>query len=254
MRRLPRIALVVAAWPTVWPGLSVVMPGRNADMAAFGLMADMAKAQRPGGLPTLAESLRRTRPAALLAGRLGDTNGLDMGGARFVARIPFMLLLALAMTGGHMVRHVLPGSRHHWRKPLRFGLRRGPANRLRAGDCRWGRARTVGVSGPASLAYETTPALAPLAFASLLLFAAAAPLAHRLIALGTQPGTLAWLCRVHCGWPPCWAAAQQRFSCWTHHQPMRSRARANAAMALYWWLLPALCWCSAQGWTCFDGS
>ncbi|HMR69770.1 MAG TPA: hypothetical protein PKA84_05995, partial [Rubrivivax sp.] len=99
-RRLPRVPLLLLCAAYMLPGLFGRDPWRNADLAAYGVMAAMAEGRTPWLAPTLGGA---PVDAALLPHWLGAAAVAALGpwvGGPLAARLPFALLLAatLALT------------------------------------------------------------------------------------------------------------------------------------------------------------
>ena len=96
-RRLPRLPLLLLCAAYLLPGLFGRDPWRNADVAAFGVMAAMAEGRTPwlapllGGVPLEGALMPHWLGAVFIM--LGQ-GWLD---ASLAARLPFALLLALTL-------------------------------------------------------------------------------------------------------------------------------------------------------------
>lgn len=189
-RRLPRVALLLLCLAYGLAGFVGRDAWKSADMAALGLMVDMAQGATSWWSPSLA-GIPPDEPALLpyWLGAWAIQMAPTWVAADFVARIPFMLLLALAMTATWYGTYYLARAPLAQPVAFAFGGEARPTDYARA-IADGAVLALVACLGLAQLAHETTPALAQLAFASLLLFAAAALNYHRLIALGTATTAL----------------------------------------------------------------
>lgn len=174
VRRLPRIALWLLCLAYVLPGFIGRAPWRNNDMTTFGYIAELAR----GNTAWLKPTLLGQPPAieALLPYWLGawavqlapQTWAID-----FVARIPFMLLLAMALASTWYAVYYLARSPRAQPVAFAFGGEAKPADYARA-MADGGLLAMIACLGMAQLSHETTPALAQLAFTALSFFALAA--------------------------------------------------------------------------------
>ncbi|MDO8375990.1 MAG: hypothetical protein Q7S91_02230, partial [Aquabacterium sp.] len=176
-RRLPRLALLLFCAAYVLPGLFGRDPWRGADLNAFGLMLAIAEGRTPwlapalGGVPTEAALLPHWIGAlAILAGR----GWLDPA---LAARVPFALLLVLALVAVWYATFHLARSEAAQPLPLAFGGEASPVDYARA-IADGALLLVIATLGLLQLGHETTPELAQLAAAACLQWAlAAAP--HR---------------------------------------------------------------------------
>jgi 4-amino-4-deoxy-L-arabinose transferase-like glycosyltransferase len=170
-RRLPRRVLLLLVLAYVLPGLLGRDPWRNADLAAFGVMLDMAH-----GGPWLHPQLLG-QPAEVVAWLpywLGAVaiKALPFLPADLAVRIPFGALLMMALTCTwyamyHLAR--LPAAQP---VSFAFGGEARPVDYARAlSDAAL--LALVASLGLALLSHESTPDTAQLAFAALLLYACA---------------------------------------------------------------------------------
>lgn len=193
-RRLPRWALLLLCLAYVVPGYIGRDPWKNADLASFGYMLELA------GTRTWADWLHPT-----LMGTPADTSALlpywlgawamqlapSWMASDFVVRIPFALMLAGTLAATWYAVYSL--ARHPAAQPVAFafGGEAEPADYARAladGSL----LALIATLGLAQFSHETTPALAQLFFGTLVFFGLAAlpyrPLAAPLSVLIGLPG------------------------------------------------------------------
>jgi len=168
-RRLPRWALLLLCVAYVVPGYVGRDPWKNADIAAFGTMLELAASPfGPGWLhPTLMGTPADT--SALLPYWLGAW-AMQLAPAwmapDFAVRIPFALMLAGTLAAAwYAVYHL---ARHPAAQPVAFafGGEAAPADYARAladGSL----LALIATLGLAQFSHETTPALAQLFFGTL---------------------------------------------------------------------------------------
>ena len=174
VRRLPRIALWLLCLAYVLPGFVGRAPWRNNDMTTFGYIAELAR----GSTSWLQPKLQGQPPEieALLPYWLGAW-ALKLApqewAADFVARIPFMLLLAMALASTWYAVYYLARSPRAQPVAFAFGGEAQPADYARA-MADGGLLAMIACLGMAQLSHETTPALAQLAFTALSFLAFAA--------------------------------------------------------------------------------
>lgn len=174
VRRLPRIALLLFCVAYVVPGFIGREPWKNADIAAFGYMYELAR----GGAGWLAPQLLGQPPEfdALLPYWLGAW-AMQAAPAwvapDFAARVPFALLLALTLVATWYGVYSLARSPRAQPVPFAFGGEARPADYARA-MADGGLLALVATLGLAQLSHETTPALAQVAFTAVAFFAIAA--------------------------------------------------------------------------------
>ncbi len=167
--RLPRIALWLLCAAYLLPGLFGRDPWRNADMAAFGYMRNLALGTTSWGAPTVGGI---ASDAALLPYWLGAAFIRVLGflhDPALAARLPFALLLmfSLALTSAGCFRWARSPSA----QPLAFafGGEANPADYARA-IADGAVLAMIASLGLLQLGHETTPELAQLACVSLLLY------------------------------------------------------------------------------------
>ncbi|MBL8348850.1 MAG: hypothetical protein JNL87_00920 [Burkholderiaceae bacterium] len=176
-RRLPRLALLVFCAAYLLPGLFGRDPWRGADLNAFGQMLAIAEGRASwlqpslGGVPTDAALLPHwIGAAAILAGRGWVDPAL-------AARVPFALLLALALVAVWYASFHLARSEAAQPLPLAFGGEASPVDYARA-VADGALLAVIATLGLLQLGHETTPELAQLAAVACLQWAMAAA-AHR---------------------------------------------------------------------------
>ena len=193
MRRLPRLALLLFCMAYVLPGFFGRAPWKNDDIAAFGVMQELAANWGNWLSPQL----------------LGQTTGFDalvpywLGALAiqilpfldpaFAVRIPFMLLLALSLLATWYAIYYLARSPQAQPVAFAFGGEAIPADYARAiADA--GLLALIASLGLAQLSHETTPALAQLGFTALIFYAmAASPYRSARKVLGPASGLLVGL-------------------------------------------------------------
>lgn len=174
VRRLPRAALLLLCLAYVVPGFIGREPWKNADIAAFGDMFELAR----GHAAWLAPKLLGQPPEfdALLPYWLGAWAMQAAPGwmaPDFAARLPFMLLLALTLLATWYGVYSLARSPQAQPVPFAFGGEANPADYARAiADA--GLLALLACLGLAQLSHETTPALAQISFTALCFYGMAA--------------------------------------------------------------------------------
>lgn len=174
VRRLPRVALLLLCVAYVLPGFFGREPWKGADITAFGYMAELAH----GGSAWLAPQLLGRAPDvdALLPYWLGAW-AMQAAPAwlasDFAARIPFGLLLALALAATWYGTYYLARNPEAQPVAFAFGGEALPADYACA-IADGGLLAFIACLGLAQLSHETTPALTQLCFAALSFFALAA--------------------------------------------------------------------------------
>ncbi|MEO5797096.1 MAG: hypothetical protein ABIP34_19890 [Rhodoferax sp.] len=174
VRRLPRIALWLLCLAYILPGFIGRAPWRNNDMTTFGYIAELARGSTAWLQPTLQGQSPEIE--ALLPYWLGAWAvklAPHSWATDFVARIPFMLLLAMALTTTWYAVYYLARSPRAQPVAFAFGGEAKPADYARA-MADGGLLAMIACLGMAQLSHETTPALAQLAFTALSFFALAA--------------------------------------------------------------------------------
>ncbi len=186
VRRLPRRVLLLLGAIYVLAGFLGREPWKNADIAAFGYMAELAGLH--GGTETsshwLAPSLLGMPPEidALLPYWLGAfaIQALSPSLApELAARIPFMLLLAATLASTWYAVYHLARSPLAQPVAFAFGGEAQPADYARA-VADGGLLALLATLGLAQLSHEVTPALAQLSCVAAFFYACAA-LRHRTV-------------------------------------------------------------------------
>ena len=174
MRRIPRLALLLFCAAYVIPGFVGREAWKNADMAALGFMSQLADGTARWLSPTLLGMV--PEQPALLPYWLGAW-AIQLAPAwvatDFVVRIPFAVLLALAMTATWYGTYYLARRPEAQPVPFAFGGEALPTDYARA-IADGGLLAFIASLGLAQLSHETTPALAQLGFVALLFYAVAA--------------------------------------------------------------------------------
>lgn len=177
--RLPRAALLLMCAAYVLPGLFGRDPWRNADLAAYGLMASMAEGRSPWLAPTLGGV---PVDSALLPHWLGAGAVWALGpllGGPLAARLPFALLLAATLVLVWYATFHLARTEAAQPVAFAFGGEADPVDYARAiADAAL--LALIATLGLLQLGHETTPELAQLCAAAGALWAlAAAPYRER---------------------------------------------------------------------------
>ena len=174
VRRLPRIALLLFCLAYVLPGFIGREPWKNADIAAFGYMAQLAS----GASSWLSPRLLGQQPEfdALLPYWLGAW-AIQVAPAwvapDFAARVPFMLLLTLTLFATWYGVYFLARSPQAQPVAFAFGGEADPTDYARA-IADGGLLALIASLGLAQLSHETTPALAQVGFTALAMLGMAA--------------------------------------------------------------------------------
>ncbi|MBL8339211.1 MAG: hypothetical protein JNM97_20755 [Rhodoferax sp.] len=174
VRRLPRWAMALFCLAYAVPGFVGRAPWKSADMASFGYMLDMARGRtgwtdpRLVGLPPEADGLL---PYWLGAACIRLLDGwLDPAAA---ARLPFFLLLGLAMVATWYAVYELARQPQAQPVAFAFGGEARPADYARA-IADGGVLALIACLGLAQLGHEATPSVAQLAFIATAFFGLAA--------------------------------------------------------------------------------
>lgn len=187
VKRLPRLALLLFCLAYVLPGFFGRMPWKRDDLTSFGYMAELARgatnwlAPTLGGLPPELDAL-----LPYWLGGLAIRLAPDGFSADTAARLPFMLLLVLALTATWYGTYYLARSPRAQPVSFAFGGEAQPTDYARA-IADGALLAFIACLGLAQLAHESTPATAQLAFAALLFYATAA-LPYRLWLPGVTAG------------------------------------------------------------------
>ncbi len=189
MRRLPRMALLLFCIAYVLPGFFGREPWKEADMTAFGYMAELAQ----GGAHWLTPQLLGLPPEidALLPYWLGAW-AIQLAPSWMTsdvaARIPFVLLLTLSLFATWYGTYYLARTPDAQPVPFAFGGEASPPDYARAVSD-GGLLAFIACLGLAQLSHETTPALAQLCFTAVAFFALAALPFRKLVpAIGALAG------------------------------------------------------------------
>jgi 4-amino-4-deoxy-L-arabinose transferase-like glycosyltransferase len=172
-QRLPRVALLLFCAAYVLPGLFGRDPWKNADITAFGYMVNVADGHSPWFAPSVAGLLS---DGALLPYWLGAVFVKFLGpwfGPAVAARIPFALLLVLALVLTWYSTYYLARSDAAQPLPFAFGGEADPIDYARA-IADGALLALIASLGLLQLGHETTPELAQLASVSLFLYAMSA--------------------------------------------------------------------------------
>lgn len=184
VRRLPRVALLLFCICYVLSGYVGRDAWKSADITALGFMNELANGSSAWLRPTLAGSpadFPALIPYWLGAGAIAISPTwipLD-----FIARVPFGLLLALAMLATWYATYYLARTPQAQPVAFAFGGEAKPADYARA-IADGALLAFIASLGLAQLSHETTPAAAQLGFAALVFFSLAALPFHRKLSLG----------------------------------------------------------------------
>ena len=173
VRRLPRAALLLFCVAYVLPGFLGREPWKNEDIAAFGIMRELASAASNWLQPQLLGQVNAFD--ALMPYWLGALaiKLLPFFDPAFAVRIPFVLLLTLTLLCSWYATYYLARSPQAQPVAFAFGGEAGPVDYARAiADA--GLLALIASLGLAQLSHETTPALAQLGFTTLAFYAMAA--------------------------------------------------------------------------------
>lgn len=171
--RLPRLALLLFCAAYVLPGFLGRGPWKNEDIAAFGVMRELASAAAHWLQPQLLGEASGFD--ALVPYWLGAIaiKGLPFLDPAFAVRIPFGLLLVLTLLATWYAVYYLARSPQAQPVAFAFGGEASPVDYARAiADA--GLLALIASLGLAQLSHETTPALAQLGFTALVFYAMAA--------------------------------------------------------------------------------
>lgn len=172
-QRMPRWALLLFCAAYVLPGLFGRDPWKSADITAFGYMLEIASGHTAwlhpqlGGLPT---------DGALLPYWLGAVSIKFLGPlvpAALAARLPFALLLVLALTLTWYATYHLARTEAAQPLPFAFGGEANPVDYARA-IADGALLAQIATLGLLQLGHETTPEMLQLLGAALFLYALAA--------------------------------------------------------------------------------
>ena len=187
VRRLPRLALVLFCLAYLLPGFFGREPWKNEDIAAFGVMRELASTAQNWLTPQLLGVM--TGFDALLPYWFGALaiQWLPFMDPALAVRVPFVMLLALTLLTTWYAVYYLARSPQAQPVAFAFGGEAHPADYARAiADA--GVLALIACLGLAQLSHETTPALAQLGFTSLAFYAlATTPYRSATPNLPTQP-------------------------------------------------------------------
>jgi 4-amino-4-deoxy-L-arabinose transferase-like glycosyltransferase len=176
-QRLPRLALILFCAAYVIPGVFGRDPWKNADITAFGYMVNMAEGRTSWFSPAIAGL---PSDGALLPYWLGAAFIKMLGpmlGPALAARIPFALLLVVALVLTWYSTYLLARTDAAQPLPFAFGGEADPIDYARA-IADGALLAMIATLGLLLLGHETTPELAQLASVSLFLYAMAASPLH----------------------------------------------------------------------------
>ncbi len=183
-RRLPRRILLVFCLAYILPGFFGREPWKNADITAFGYMLELFK----GNTSWFAPQLLGQTPeiSGLLPYWLGAW-AMQIAPSwlapDFAARIPFMILLALALLATWHGVYYLARSPSALPVVFAFGGEAKPKDYART-IADGGLLALIASLGLAQFSHETTPAMAQLCFTAVIFYAVAAMQYHALSSSG----------------------------------------------------------------------
>lgn len=193
VRRLPRLALLLFCAAYVLPGFLGRGPWKNEDIAAFGVMRELASTVANWLQPQLLG--RATEFDALAPYWLGAIaiKWLPFLDPALAVRVPFVGLLVLTLLATWYAVYYLARSPLAQPVAFAFGGEASPVDYARAiADA--GLLALIASLGLAQLSHETTPALAQLGFTALAFYAmAASPYRRATKILGPAFGLLVGL-------------------------------------------------------------
>ncbi len=181
VRRLPRVALWLFCLAYVLPGFVGRDPWRSQDIAAFGMMRELAMGNSSWW--QLSWLGRGPDVPALLPYWLGAWSmqiAPSWMASDFAARIPFGLLLVLTLLATWYAVYYLARRDAAQPVPFAFGGEAQPTDYARA-MADGALLAMIAMLGLAQLSHETTPYAAQLAFTALLFYAVAASAYHRIV-------------------------------------------------------------------------
>ena len=173
VRRLPRLVLLLFCAAYVLPGFFGRGPWKNEDIAAFGVMRELASVASNWLQPQLlgqANGFEALAPYWLGALAIKLLPFLD---SAFAVRVPFIMLLVLTLFATWHATYYLARSPQAQPVAFAFGGEAAPVDYARAiADAAV--LALIASLGLAQLSHETTPALAQLGFMALAFYAMAA--------------------------------------------------------------------------------
>lgn len=173
VRRLPRFALLLFCVAYILPGFLGRGPWKNEDIAAFGVMRELAASAANWLQPQLLG--QTTGFEALIPYWLGAIaiKVLPFLDPALAVRVPFVMLLALTLLTTWYAVYYLARSPQAQPVAFAFGGEASPVDYARAiADA--GLLALIASLGLAQFSHETTPALAQLGFTALAFYAMAA--------------------------------------------------------------------------------
>jgi 4-amino-4-deoxy-L-arabinose transferase-like glycosyltransferase len=172
-RRLPRVPLLLLCAAYLLPGLVGRDPWRNADLSAFGQMVAIAEGRTTWWAPTLGGVPADTALLPHWLGALSITAGSGWLAPELAARVPFAVLLALALALVWYTTFHLAKTEAAQPVPFAFGGEAEPIDYARA-VADGAVLALMATLGLLQLGHETTPELAQLFAVSLYLYGLAA--------------------------------------------------------------------------------
>ena len=193
MRRLPRLALLLFCAAYVLPGFFGRAPWKSDDIAAFGVMQELATNWANWLSPQALGQVNGFDALVPYWLGAGATQVLPFLDPAFAVRIPFILLLVLSLLATWYAIYYLARSPQAQPVAFAFGGEASPNDYARAiADA--GVLALIASLGLAQLSHETTPALAQLGFTALVFYAmAASPYRRATQVFGPALGLLAGL-------------------------------------------------------------
>ena len=181
VRRIPRLALLLFCVAYVIPGFIGREGWKNADMAALGFMWQLASGTADWLSPTLLGASPE-QPALLpyWLGAWAIQLAPSWVAPDFAARVPFGMLLAVALMASWYGIYYLARSPQAQPVPFAFGGEALPTDYARA-IADGGLLAFIACLGLAQLSHEATPALVQLACSALLFYATAAMPYRRIV-------------------------------------------------------------------------
>ena len=174
VRRLPRLALLLFCLAYVLPGFIGREPWKNADIAAFGAMSDLASGATSWLSPKLlGQPLEFDGLLPYWLGAWAMQLAPAWIAPDFAARLPFIALLTLALLATWYGVYYLARSPQAQPLAFAFGGEAEPVDYARA-MADGGLLALIASLGLAQLSHETTPALAQVGFTALTMYGIAA--------------------------------------------------------------------------------
>jgi hypothetical protein len=178
VRRLPRVALWLFCLAYVLPGFIGRDPWRSQDIAAFGMMRELAMGNSSWWqLSWLGRGPDVPALVPYWLGAWGMKIAPSWIAADFAARLPFGLLLGLTLLATWYAVYYLARRDAAQPVPFAFGGEAQPTDYARA-MADGGLLAMIAMLGLAQLSHETTPYVAQLASTALLFYAFAASAYH----------------------------------------------------------------------------